>query len=119
MVIGKAPSCRRGIGAKARPRVFRLASAALFIGLAACSPVEAYRHLTGASKNDPNPATTPNSKNLAAGDASDYPNLATVPAPPTQALSTAELDKLTQSLIADRTHAKYTSEQLQAGFTEA
>ncbi len=84
-----------------------------------CSPVETYRNLIGVSKNDPNPATTPNTKNLAAGEASDYPNLATVPEPPTQALTTAELDKLTQSLIADRTNAKYTSEKLQAGFDQA
>ncbi len=115
MVMGKAPSCRCGTGAKAR----RLALAALLIGLAACSPVEAYRHLAGASKNDPNPQTTPNTKNLAAGEASDYPNLATVPPPPSRALTTAERDKLTQSLIADREHAKYTSEKLQAGFAEA
>ena len=92
---------------------------ALLIGLGGCSPVETYRHWTGVAENDPNPATTPNTKNLAAGEAASYPNLATVPAPPTQALSTAELDKLTQSLIADRAHAKYTSEQLQAKFDEA
>ena len=75
---------------------------ALLIGLGGCNPVETYRHWTGVAENDPNPATTPNTKNLAAGEAASYPNLATVPAPPTQALSTAELDKLTQSLIADR-----------------
>ncbi len=99
--------------------MLRLAAAALLAGLAACSPVEAYRNLVGTSKDDPNPATTPNTKNLAAGEAADYPNLATVPAPPTQALSTAQLDKLTQSLVADRTNAKYTTEQLQAGFDQA
>ncbi len=93
--------------------------AAMLVGLAACSPIETYRNLIGVSKNDPNPETTPNTKNLAAGEASDYPNLATVPEPPTQALSTAQLDKLTQSLIADRTNAKYTTEQLQAGFDQA
>jgi outer membrane protein OmpA-like peptidoglycan-associated protein len=119
MVIGKAPSCRRGTGAKARKPALRLAIAALLIGLGACSPVEAYRDLMGVSKNDPNPQTTPNTKNLAAGEASDYPNLATVPPPPSRALTTAERDKLTQSLIADRANAKYTSEKLQAGFAEA
>ncbi len=91
---------------------------AVLLGLGACNPIEGYRHLTGASKNDPDPATTPNTQNLAAGEKSPYPNLATVPPPPTQALTTAELDKLTQSLIADRKNAKYTSEQLQAGFDE-
>jgi outer membrane protein OmpA-like peptidoglycan-associated protein len=118
-LMGKASSCRRGTGAKVPKPALRLAIAAVLVGLAACSPVETYRNLIGVSKNDPNPATTPNTKNLAAGEASDYPNLATVPEPPTQALSTAQLDKLTQSLIADRTNAKYTSEKLQAGFDQA
>ncbi|HTV43927.1 MAG TPA: OmpA family protein [Stellaceae bacterium] len=88
----------------------------LSLGLAACSPIAAYRNMVGISKDDPNPATTPNTKNLAAGEAESYPNLATVPAPPTQALSTAQLDRLTQSLIADRRNARYTTERLQAGF---
>ncbi|MGH7046023.1 MAG: OmpA family protein [Stellaceae bacterium] len=85
-------------------------------GLVACSPVAAYRNMMGLSKDDPNPATTPNTRNLATGEAENYPNLATVPAPPTRALSTAQLDKLTQSLIADRSNAKYTTQRLQAGF---
>ncbi len=115
MVKPEARSCRRGAGTK----MGRAALAALLIGLGGCNPVETYRHLTGISENDPNPQTTPNTKNLAAGDAKSYPNLATVPAPPTQALTTAELNKLTQSLIADRANAKYTSENLQAKFDEA
>jgi outer membrane protein OmpA-like peptidoglycan-associated protein len=89
-------------------------SAGLLLALVGCNPIETYRHWTGISANDPNSATTPNTKNLAAGEARSYPNLATVPPPPTQALTTAELDKLTQSLIADRANAKYTSEHLQA-----
>lgn len=89
-----------------------VSSAVLLSALASCNPVDTYRHWTGISANDPNPATTPNTKNLAAGEARSYPNLATVPPPPTQALTTAELDKLTQSLIADRANAKYTSEHL-------
>ncbi|HEV7996600.1 MAG TPA: OmpA family protein [Stellaceae bacterium] len=88
----------------------------MLLGLGACNPIETYRNLTGASKNDPNPATTPNTKNLAAGEQSPYPNLATVPPPPTREMTMAEVDKLTQSLIADRRNAKYTTEQLQAGF---
>ncbi len=118
-VMGKVPSWHCGTGAKVRQAAARLGIVVLLVGLAACSPIETYRNLIGVSKNDPNPATTPNTKNLAAGEASDYPNLATVPEPPTQALSTAQLDKLTQSLIADRTNAKYTSERLQAGFDQA
>ena len=116
--MGTNPRNRRGVGISNGRSARRLILAALVLGLGACSPVEGYRNLTGASKNDPNPATTPNTKNLAAGEAAAYPNLATVPPPPTQALTTAELDKLTKSLIADRTNAKYTSERLQAGFSE-
>jgi outer membrane protein OmpA-like peptidoglycan-associated protein len=115
MVKRKTRSCGRGAGAKTGG----LAVAALVLVLGGCSPVETYRHWSGIAANDPNPATTPNTKNLAAGDAAGYPNLATVPPPPTQAMTTAELDKLTQSLIADRTNARYTSEQLQPKFDEA
>jgi outer membrane protein OmpA-like peptidoglycan-associated protein len=105
------------IGARAAIRI--LSNTALLLALAGCNPIDTYRHWTGISANDPNPATTPNTKNLAAGDARSYPNLATVPPPPSQALTAAELDKLTQSLIADRTNAKYTSEHLEAQFNEA
>lgn len=100
-----------------RGRTHRLAVAVLLLGLAACNPVETWRDLTGASQNDPDPETTPNTKNLAAGEASDYPNLATVPPPPVRALTAAEREKLTQSLIADRTNARHTDEQLRAGFS--
>jgi outer membrane protein OmpA-like peptidoglycan-associated protein len=89
----------------------------LLLGLAACNPVDTWRDLTGVNRNDPDPETTPNTKNLAAGEASDYPNLATVPPPPVRALTAAEREKLTQSLIADRTNARHTDEQLRAGFS--
>ena len=92
---------------------------ALFVvlaGLSACSPVQTWRNLTGASKNDPNPKTTPNTKNLEAGAEAPYPNLATVPPPPTGGLTEAQLEKLTKSLIADRANAKYNTEQLRGGF---
>ena len=84
--------------------------------LAACNPVDTWRDWMGASKNDPDPETTPNTQNLVAGEASDYPNLATVPPPPNRALTQAEREKLTQSLIADRANAKYSDEKLRAGF---
>jgi outer membrane protein OmpA-like peptidoglycan-associated protein len=96
-----------------------LGSATLLLGLAGCNPIETYRNWTGVSANDPNPATTPNAKNLAAGEARGYPNLATVPPPPNQAPTTAELGKLTQSLIADRANVRYISEHLQTEFDEA
>jgi outer membrane protein OmpA-like peptidoglycan-associated protein len=103
------------------PDVFRYAASQLAIlvvvlGLGACNPVDTWRDWTGASRNDPDPETTPNTQNLAAGEASDYPNLATVPPPPNRALTAAEREKLTQSLIADRTNAKYSDEKLRAGF---
>jgi len=116
MVLGKPRCCGRDGRTKARRRAWRAAVVAMLLGLGACNPIETYRNLTGASKNDPNPATTPNTKNLAAGGQSPYPNLATVPPPPTREMTMAEVDKLTQSLIADRRNAKYTTEQLQAGF---
>ncbi len=116
MVLGKPRCCGRDGRTKARRRAWRAAVVAMLLGLGACNPIETYRNLTGASKNDPNPATTPNTKNLAAGEQSPYPNLATVPPPPTREMTMAEVDKLTQSLIADRRNAKYTTEQLQAGF---
>jgi len=94
----------------------RLAILAVVLGLGACNPVDTWRDWTGASQNDPDPETTPNTQNLAAGEASDYPNLATVPPPPNRALTAAEREKLTQSLIADRTNAKYSDEKLRAGF---
>ena len=95
----------------------RLAVVGLLLGVAACNPVDTWRDLTGVSRNDPDPDTTPNTKNLAAGEASDYPNLATVPPPPERALTAAEREKLTQSLVADRTNARHTDEQLRAGFS--
>jgi len=89
---------------------------AVLFGLGACNPVDTWRDLTGVSRNDPDPEATPNTKNLAAGAASDYPNLATVPPPPVRALTAAEREKLTQSLIADRANARHSDEQLRAGF---
>src|SRR5215470_10130095 len=101
---------------RTRRHPHRLAVLALLFGLAACNPIDTWRDFTGVSRNDPDPDTTPNTKNLAAGAASDYPNLATVPAPPVRALTSAEREKLTQSLIADRANARHTDEQLRAGF---
>ncbi len=116
MLMGE--SCA-GCDTERRTRLLlrRLAVVALLLGLAACNPVDTWRDLTGVSRNDPDPDTTPNTKNLAAGEASDYPNLATVPPPPVRALTAAEREKLTQSLIADRANARHTDEQLRAGFS--
>jgi outer membrane protein OmpA-like peptidoglycan-associated protein len=116
MVLAKPPSLRSSPRRGARRTACRLAILAAVLGLGACNPVETWRDWTGTSKNDPDPETTPNSRNLAAGEASDYPNLATVPPAPNRALTAAEREKLTQSLIADRANAKYSDEKLRAGF---
>jgi outer membrane protein OmpA-like peptidoglycan-associated protein len=116
MTMGKSLSSRCGGARRAWRPASRLAVLAVLLSLAACNPVETWRDWTGASRNDPDPETTPNTQNLAAGEASDYPNLATVPPPPTRALTAAEREKLTQSLIADQANARHTDEQLRAGF---
>src|SRR5260370_27105733 len=116
MLMGKSCAGHDNERSGRRP-ARRLAVLALLLGLAACNPVDTWRDLTGVSRNDPDPDTTPNTKNLAAGEASDYPNLATVPPPPQRALTAAERDKLSQSRIADRTKPRHTDEQLRAGFS--
>jgi outer membrane protein OmpA-like peptidoglycan-associated protein len=116
MVVGSPPSPRSGADRRPRRKVHRVAMLATMLGLVACNPVETWRDWSGASKNDPDPETARNTQNLAAGEAADYPNLASVPPPPNRALTAAEREKLTQSLIADRTNAKYSDERLRAGF---
>ncbi len=66
MALDKTRYCGRGSDRKLGRRALRGVVAAMVLGLGACNPIEGYRHLTGASKNDPNPATTPNTQNLAA-----------------------------------------------------
>lgn len=81
----------------------------------AVNPVAWYRDLTGASKNDALDKNAPNGKNLEAGGKQPYPNLASVPAAPGNATSQLDRDALQKSLVADRTNAQYTDEQLRAG----
>ena len=82
------------------------------VSLSACSvpdwanPVEWYRDVSGASASDPKPDAR-NTKNLKKGGEDEYPNLASVPPPPTNALSAADREKLRNSLAADRANAKY------------
>jgi outer membrane protein OmpA-like peptidoglycan-associated protein len=88
--------------------------------LAGCSvpdsvnPINWYRDAIGTAADDP-PEDTRNTANLDAGNTRDYPNLATVPPPPTHALSTAEREALTQRLVSDRANAKYIDDQLRGG----
>jgi outer membrane protein OmpA-like peptidoglycan-associated protein len=81
----------------------------------AVNPVAWYRDATGSSKNDSQDDTGRNQKNLAAGGDQDFPNLGEVPDSPNRATSGIDREKLQESLVADREHAKYSNEQLQAG----
>src|SRR5262245_19559449 len=72
--------------------------------LAGC--VDTYRSLGGLDRNDPDPAVTPYSVNLAAGETADYPNLASVPPPPVLNSSQAERDQLARSLTEERVRAE-------------
>ncbi|HEX3882460.1 MAG TPA: hypothetical protein VHW66_07375, partial [Stellaceae bacterium] len=94
-----------------------IAVLALVALLTACHPVDTWRSITGTNRNDPDPETTANSENLAAGEKQPYPNLATVPSPPIPTMTQAERDKLTESLVADRTNAKYNEQKLLPGFS--
>src|ERR1700682_855956 len=109
LMVLRGARCR-GFGGPGWPAAGRaglvLAGLVLAIGLAGCSPIQEYRSLTGVARNDPDPETAPFSQNWAAGEAMAYPNLATVPPPPTRATTTAERQKLTQSLIAERTETQ-------------
>ncbi len=86
-------------------------------GLVACSPVDSWRSITGADRNDPDPQTTANTRNMAAGEQAPYPNLGSVPPPPIPTMTAAERDKLTKSLVADQANAKYNEEKLLPGFS--
>src|SRR5262249_47728518 len=114
------PRRRRAVGVGASLMVLRgarcrsiggwLAAASvgsvIAIGLAGCSPIDSYRSFVGVSLNDPDPKTSPFTQNLAAGEVMNYPNLATVPPPPTRATTTAERQKLTEALVANRTETE-------------
>jgi outer membrane protein OmpA-like peptidoglycan-associated protein len=91
-----------------------LAAALALAGCSSLNPLDWYRDATGSSKND-NEAGTRNQKNLEAGAQAPYPNLASVPPPPTRVLTTADREALKQGLIADRANARYTDEQLRYG----
>jgi outer membrane protein OmpA-like peptidoglycan-associated protein len=87
----------------------------LVAALAACSPIHAWRQLNGVAKNDPGP-TAPFGRELAAGEAAPYPNLGTVPPPPTREMTAAQRQRLTQSLVADRNSAQASDQKLRADY---
>jgi hypothetical protein len=76
----------------------------LAVVLTGCNgTIEAYRSLSGANKNDPDPATAPFTANLNQAETGDYPNLASVPSPPIIASTIVERQALTASLTGART----------------
>jgi len=113
------PIKRSAVASMGRPmrRLLAIGAVMLVAGCSSLNPFDAYRDLTGASKNDP-PPDAPNTKNLAAGGDQPFPNLASVPQPPTYGLTEAERKALSDSLIADRTNARYSDQQLRAGTTD-
>lgn len=84
--------------------------------LAGCnSLIGAYRNMRGLSQDDPNPATAPNAKNFARAEVEPYPNLATVPPPPSDALTAAARAQLMRTLTRSRTALEATGRTLRAG----
>lgn len=91
------------------------------VGVSGCSkvpdavnPISWYRDATGVSKND-NLGTGENEQNLAEGGNEPYPNLASVPSPPDTQLSSIDRSRLEKSLVADRSNAQYSADNLRAG----
>ncbi len=104
---------RRTRAERRRPQRATGVALGLLLSLGACSyvpnwasPIEWYRGATGASKND-DTGPERNQKNLEEGSKEAYPNLASVPTVPTNALSAAEREKLRRSLAGDRENAQY------------
>lgn len=113
-MIKKRRGKRAGIGTA-------ILMAALAIGLSGCGgssdsvdPIAWYRDLSGNSAAD-SKDKAPNSQNLAEGGKQPYPNLASVPKQPDNAITKVDRDRLAKGLIADRQNAQYTDEQLHAG----
>lgn len=77
--------------------------------------IAAYRNVRGISKDDPNPKTAPFTHNLAVAENAPYPNLASVPPPPSRAMTAAQRQDLTKNLIAARGRLQTTDEKLRAG----
>src|SRR5207249_10354466 len=75
---------------------------ALALALGGCGAVDAWRSVSGIAKHDPDLESALFTGNLAASEVAPYPNLASVPPPPSRATTTAERQKLTESLVLDR-----------------
>jgi hypothetical protein len=72
-------------------------------GVAGCGgPIEAWRSLSGANKNEPDPATAPFTENLDKSETGGYPNLASVPPPPIVSTTVADRKKIDEALTTQR-----------------
>src|ERR1051326_9151162 len=91
---------------------------ALAIALSGCGAIDTWRSVSGVAKNDPDPQTALFAGNLAASEAAPYPNLASVPPPPTRATTAAERQKLAASLVADRAAAEAAARAAMRGTEE-
>jgi outer membrane protein OmpA-like peptidoglycan-associated protein len=92
------------------------ATIVLALALGGCNAaIDTYRNLRGLSRNDPDPATAPNTKNLAIAEAEPYPHLASVPPPPTGIATAAEREQLLRSLTRGRTGIEASDRRLRAG----
>jgi outer membrane protein OmpA-like peptidoglycan-associated protein len=89
---------------------------ALLAAPVGCTPIiSTYRNLRGLSQDDPNPASAPNTQNLARAEAEPYPNLATVPPPPSGASTAAQRERLLRALTRSRIALDATARDLRAG----
>jgi outer membrane protein OmpA-like peptidoglycan-associated protein len=117
MRLARCPGLRKTLDVSRALIVIALAAT-----LAGCSwlpdyanPVAWYGDLTGASKSDATSNAQPNVESLEAGGHEPYPNIGTVPPVPENAMSTVDREKLQKGLVADRSHAEYSDQQLHAG----
>jgi hypothetical protein len=78
------------------------------------NPIEWYRGLSGADKNDDRGGLR-NAENLAAGAQEPFPNLGTVPPAPDRVMTALERERLQQSLASEREGAQKSNEALQGG----
>lgn len=102
---GGIPAAGVGVSLMALGRAARLGGLLLLaVGLSGCNgAIETLRSATGVNKNDPDPATAPFTANLDKAETGSYPNLASVPSPPSIATTLAERQALAANLTGTRT----------------
>lgn len=75
------------------------------------NPVEWYNSAVGAFDEEAKPETAANAEEVPGAD-EPFPNLAAAPEPPSHEVKLSELETVTEGLVADREHARYTDEAL-------